>query len=143
MVADSSPWLRQSLQRAFGKVLAKRAVGEKTVSVQPVADGLVIEETAGADDRQADLARRQTMEGAMAALKKELGSHELLKEALWNAVCYDQITLEDLQTLLEFCRLVYEPKDEMKVTLRLPRYWRVENLGKVCLSLIFLAQSLS
>ncbi|KAJ9500676.1 Transcription initiation factor TFIID subunit 2 [Exophiala xenobiotica] len=130
MVADSSPWLRQSLQRAFGTVLAKRAVGEKTVPVQPVADGLVIEETAGADDRQADLARRQTMEGAMAALKKELGSHELLKQALWNAVCYDQITLEDLQTLLEFCRLIYEPKDEMKVTLRLPRYWRVENLGK-------------
>merc|ERR1711939_220792 len=92
MVADSSPWLRQSLQRAFGKVLAKRAIGEKTVSVQPVADGLVIEDTAVADARQADLAR--------------------------------------LQTMLDFCRLIYEPKDEMKVSLRLPRYWRVESLGK-------------
>ncbi|KAJ9637088.1 Transcription initiation factor TFIID subunit 2 [Knufia peltigerae] len=130
MVADSSPWLRQSLQRAFGRVLAKRAIGDKSATVQPAGDGLVIEDTAAADARQADLARRQTMEGAMAALKRELGGHEALKSALWNAVCYDQITLDDLQTMLEFCRLLYEPKNEMKVSLRMPRYWRVENLGK-------------
>lgn len=71
------------------------------------------------------------MEGAMAALKKELGDHGPLKAALWNAISYDQITLEDLQTLLDFCRLLYDPVNAMKVALRLPRYWRVENLGKV------------
>ncbi|KIX02248.1 uncharacterized protein Z518_08187 [Rhinocladiella mackenziei CBS 650.93] len=130
MVADSSPWLRQSLQRAFGKVLAKRAIGHKSSSSQPVVAGLVIEDTAAADTRQQELARRQTMEGAMAALKKELGDNQALKSALWTAVCYDHITLEDLQTLLDFCRLLYEPINEMKVSLRLPRYWRVENMGK-------------
>jgi transcription initiation factor TFIID subunit 2 len=134
MVADSSPWLRQSLQRAFGKVLAKRAIGDKnnTAAAQPAADGLVIEDTAaGADARQNELARRQTIEGAMAALKKEVGGHEALNGPLWDAICYDQITLEDLQTLLDFCRLLYEPINRMKVTLRLPRYWQVQNLGKV------------
>ncbi|EXJ90329.1 hypothetical protein A1O1_03428 [Capronia coronata CBS 617.96] len=133
MVADASPWLRQSLQRAFGKVLAKRAIGDKhsATAAGPTTDGLVIEDTAaGADARQHDLARRQTIEGAMAALKKELGDHEALKSALWDASCYNQITLEDLQTLLDFCRLLFEPIDQMKVTLRLPRYWQVENLGK-------------
>lgn len=131
MVADPSPWLRQSLQRAFGKVLGKRAIGDKSSSAQPVSEGLVIEDTAVADARQYELARRQTMEGAMAALKKELADHEPLKSALWNAVSYDKITLEDLQTLLDFCKLLYEPVDEMKICLRLPRYWRVQNLGDV------------
>lgn len=131
MVADSSPWIRQSLQRAFGKVLAKRAIGDKTASIQPATEGLVIEDTSVADARQNELARRHTMEGAIAALKKELGGHEALKSALWKVVCYDQITLEDLHTLLDFCRLLYDPVDSMKVCLRLPRYWRVQNLGKV------------
>ncbi|EXJ80773.1 hypothetical protein A1O3_07057 [Capronia epimyces CBS 606.96] len=131
MVADASPWLRQSLQRAFGKVLAKRAIGDRNTTAPPAADGLVIEDTAaGADARQHELARRQTIEGAMAALKQELGDNHVLQSALWDAVCYDQITLEDLQTLLDFCRLLYEPINRMRVTLRLPRYWRVDNLGK-------------
>jgi transcription initiation factor TFIID subunit 2 len=136
-VADASPWIRQNLQRAFGRVLARRAIGDKTVNPHQTAgagagDGLVIEEDAAvANARQNELARRHTMEGAMAALKKELADHRPLKSALWNAVCYDQITLEDLQTLLDFCRLLYEPVNEMKVTLRLPRYWRVKNMGNV------------
>lgn len=146
MVADASPWLRQRLQQAFGKVLAKRAIGDKNTSMaQPVAAGLVIEDTAAGTDasaRQHDLARRQTIEGAMAALKKELGGHEALKAALWDAVSYDQITLEDLETLLDFCRLLFEPVNQAKVTLQLPRYWRVENLGKVSQGLAVILISL-
>ncbi|EHY58983.1 Transcription initiation factor TFIID subunit 2 [Exophiala dermatitidis] len=135
MVADPSPWLRQSLQRAFGKVLAKRAIGDKNAATttQPAADGLVIEDTAAEADasaRQHELARLQTIEGAMAALKKELGGHEEFKAAMWDAICYDQITLDDLQTLLDFCRLLFEPVDQCRITLRLPHYWQVENLGK-------------
>lgn len=134
MVADSSPWIRQGLQRVFGKVLGQRAIGIKSNNVAQShgGDGLVIEDTAAlVDDRQKEIARRSTIEGAIAALKKELGDDPALKAALWNAVSYDQITLEDLQTTLDFCRLLYEPVDEMKVTLRLPRYWKVENQGKV------------
>ena len=68
-------------------------------------------------------------------MKKELGEDQALKAAIWNAISYDQITLEDLQTTIDFCRLLYEPVDEMKVTLHLPRYWKVENQGKVSLEL--------
>lgn len=133
MVADPSPWIRQSLHRNFGKVLAKRAIGIKVDTGKPVGEGLVIEDASepNAADRQLEIARRSTIEGAVAALKKELGDFQPLKAALWNAICYDQIILEDLQTLLDFCRLIYEPVDEMKVVLRLPRYWEVENQGKV------------
>ncbi|KIW91684.1 uncharacterized protein Z519_07652 [Cladophialophora bantiana CBS 173.52] len=135
MVADPSPYIRQSLQRAFGKVLGRRAIGEKSSMMQPAADSLIIEgAAAGADEpskRQEELARRQTLGGAVKALREDLGKNGPLQLALWNAICYNQITLEDLQTLLDFCRLLYEPVNEMKVTLRLPRYWKVQNLGKV------------
>lgn len=134
MVADPSPWIRQSLQHSFGKVLGKRAIGVKTDNVtQPHSgDGLIIEDTVAlVDDRQKEIARRSTIEGAIAALKRELGENQALKAALWNAISYDQITLEDLQILLDFCRLLYEPVDEMKIALRLPRYWKVDNQGKV------------
>ncbi|KIY00709.1 uncharacterized protein Z520_03374 [Fonsecaea multimorphosa CBS 102226] len=137
MVADPSPYIRQSLQRAFGKVLGRRAIGEKTSAVaQPAADSLIIEGASAGDadegpsKRQEELARRQTLGGAVKALREDLGRNGPLRSALWHAICYDQITLEDLQTLLDFCRLLYEPVNEVKVTLRMPRYWKVQNLGK-------------
>ncbi|KIW81221.1 hypothetical protein Z517_04246 [Fonsecaea pedrosoi CBS 271.37] len=134
MVADPSPYIRQSLQRAFGKVLGRRAIGEKTSIAQPAADSLIIEgaaaDTEEPSKRQEELSRRQTLGGAVKALREDLGQNEFLKLALWNAICYDQITLEDLQTLLDFCRLLYEPVNEVKVSLRMPRYWKVQNLGK-------------
>ena len=54
----------------------------------------------------------------------------MLETALWNAVNYSEITLDDLTTLLDFCRMLYTPKDEMKLTLLYPRYWKMDNLGK-------------
>ena len=138
MVADPSAYIRQSLQHAFGVVLGKRAMGDKS-KIAPVGamEGLVIE-GATADDtnaetskRQEELARRQDLVAAVTALKAELKDNRALQSALWNAICYDQITLEDLQTLLDFCRLLYDPVNEMKVTLRLPRYWKVQHVGRV------------
>ena len=135
MVADPSPYIRQCLQVAFGIVLGRRAIGDKSSTTQPAAEGLVVEAAATKGDeaskRQEELARRQTLDGAVKGLKQDLNGHAGLQSALWNAICYDQITLEDLRTLLDFCRLLYEPVNEMKVTLRLPRYWKVHNLGKV------------
>ena len=137
MVADPSPYIRLSLQHTFGTVLGRRAIGDKSSTAQPVADGLIVEAaTAEGDEaskRQEELARRQTLDGAVKGLKQDLSEHKVLQSALWNAICYDQITLADLQTLLDFCRLLYEPVNEMKVTLRLPRYWQVQTLGEVSL----------
>lgn len=140
MVADPSPWIRQNLQHTFGKILGKRAIGVKTDKAAQAhsGDGLIIEDTTALiDDRQKEIARRSTIEGAIAALKKELGEDKSLRSALRNAISYDQITLEDLQILLDFCRLLYEPVDEMKIALHLPRYWKLEHQGKVSLTFVF------
>ncbi len=140
MVADPSPYIRRSLQHVFGVVLGRKAMGDSGITTGPAApEGLVIE---GASHEEEDLeskraqvlARRQDFNAAVRALKEEMGSHQALQSALWNAICYDQVTLEDLQPLLDYCRLLYDPVDEMKVTLRLPRYWKVQNLGRVSIA---------
>ena len=143
MVGDSSPWIRERLQEAFGRVLAKRAIGIHQADVATAnananetsgaGEGLVIEmqDIADVDALQVGKQRRQSVEVALEALKKEVKDHEVLKTALWKAVCYGDITLRDLVVMLDFCRMLYPPKDELKVTLRYPRYYRLQNLGKV------------
>lgn len=138
MVADSSPLIRIELQQAFGRVLGQQAIGDKSKQVlieQPAAepDTLVIEDTANAPvtARADDLARRSNVDAALHALKREIGSNNDLKSALWTAAQYSDITLDDLTAVLDFCRMLYVPKDEVKVKLDYPRYWKVQNMGKV------------
>ncbi|KAL8243616.1 hypothetical protein R6Q59_009874 [Mikania micrantha] len=127
IVADSSPYIRESLRVFFGKALAVKAIGE--ARVEQKGDGLVIEDV-NLDDKENEKLRRQTIEGSMEALRKELGQHKALKTYLWNAVCHPEIGYEDLKALLEFCKLLYEPIDTARVILPLPRYWKVQALGK-------------
>ncbi|ETN42732.1 uncharacterized protein HMPREF1541_01890 [Cyphellophora europaea CBS 101466] len=135
-VADSSPLIRQELQKAFGEIIGRRAIGDRgqaiVIEKQAGSDDLVVEE--GADKsatRAEEIARRTSIDAALLALKKELGENAILKKAVWDAVSYSEITIDDLATMLDFCRMLYPPKDEMKVKLQLPRYWQVQHLGKV------------
>ena len=137
MVADASPWIRYHLRETLGRVMGIRALGITKADVQQPQDELVVEDEAAAEKRQKDIQRRQTIDGATEALKAELSTNEAMKQFLWDAICYPDIGLDDLQPLLEFCRLLYEPVDSAKVALQYPRYWRVEKTGKVCTSQIF------
>ena len=144
MVGDSSPWIRGLLQRLMGVALARRAIGGPTSTSNAASttmglqapeqnDSLVIEGVEAQDSKEMDIARRQNVEAALEALKKEIGSkNEALKTALWAAVNCADITLEDLGVMLDFCGMLYEPKYELKLSLRYPRYYQVRNLGKVC-----------
>ena len=155
LVADSSPFIRSGIAKAFGRALGSRAFGTaSTITVgsavtttdlgaprEPDPDGLQIEDPSGADTEQSErqklLARRQTLSGAMTALQEELSKNEDLKNYLWQAMNYQgDIVESDLRVLLDFCQLLYEGKDEMKISLRLPRYWGVQKTGKVCRSLV-------
>jgi transcription initiation factor TFIID subunit 2 len=85
---DPSPFVRISLLRLFSKGLGSIAIGEGlTQASEPQQDGLVIVQEGGAtDSRQQEIARTQTIPGALQALKKELDGNETLKQALWSAV---------------------------------------------------------
>ena len=116
-VADASSWIRESLREAFGRALANRAIFGKKEDVNKKQDDIVVEDDAA--------------EGALEALKAELSRNGALKQHIWNAICYEHTDLGDLQVLLDFCKLLYDPVNTLVVSLIQPKYWRVEKVGKV------------
>lgn len=87
MTQDPSPFVRENLRRLFFKGLGAIAIGEyipeNNISNQ---DGLIIEQESSTTDRQALMARKQTVAGALKALREEIESNENFKKALWKAI---------------------------------------------------------
>jgi len=132
MSSDSSAWLRRRLHNAFGRALAPVAFGRGPANEAPAQnDGLIIEQESSTEVRQADLARRQTVPGAMEGLRTELSGDQVLKDSLWAACNSSCIGLLELSEFTDLCRVLYEPITSLRVSLRYPRYWKVRNLGKV------------
>ncbi len=130
---DPSPHVRENMLRIFGKTLGALAVGEHLEAAKEQAaqlDGLVIEQESTTEARQADLARKQTVEGALSALRTEISANSVLKKELWNAIESPTLSLRQLGELLDICSWLYEPDPKMTVVLRYPRYWGCNNLGK-------------
>lgn len=137
---DPSPYVRQHMLRLLGKAMGFIAIGENSNSAAATAaqsGGLIIEQESSTEGRQADLARKQTVVGALQALKDEVGMNEILKKGLWNAVSSPAITLRELVELLELCELLYAPESSMIVVLKYPRYWKCTKVGKVGYSIQF------
>ncbi|OGM40886.1 TATA-binding protein associated factor Taf2 [Aspergillus bombycis] len=131
MSSDSSSWLRRRLHYLFGKALAPVAFGRESGDKTAASgDGLIIEQESSTEVRQADLARRQTVPGAIEALKGELKGDQLLKESLWAACNSPCIGILELSEFTDLCRILYDPTTSRMVALKYPRYWQVKNLGK-------------
>ena len=130
---DPSPYIRENMLRIFGKALGALAVGEHSEIAKEQAaqlDSLVIEQEATTEARQADIARKQTVEGALNALKNELSANQVLKTELWKAIESTTLSLHQLGELLEICGWLYEPDPKIVVVLPYPRYYECKNLGK-------------
>ena len=133
---DLSPYIREHMFRIFAKALGGIAFGETSSSETSATrqnEGLIIEQDSSTEARQADLARKQTIVGALTALKDEIGANAVLKDALWEAITSPAISLREMGELLLVCSLLYAPETSMKVRLKYPRYWKCRNNGKVCL----------
>lgn len=132
MSSDPSPWIRTNLQRSFGKILATLAIGDGPRARRAEsAEELVIETDLDAQSQQTKAARKRSIEVALAALKLELGDNEKLARSLWAAVNSKVLTLHEILTMLDFCRMLYDPLDSFVLKINYPRYWEVEHLGKV------------
>lgn len=131
---DPSPHIRSRMMLLLGPILGALAIGEslspKTSHDEVANGGLIIEQEASTETRAADLARKQTVVGAKAALENEIGSLEVLKKELWSAIESPTISLQMQKELLEICSWLYTPKDEMIVVLKYPRYWTCRKTGK-------------
>lgn len=133
MSNDSSAWFRRQLHNLFGNALAPVAFGREADTQAPTSgDGLIIEQESSTEVRQANLARKQTITGAMEALKLEVSGDQVLKEALWAACNSPCIGILELSEFVDLCRIIYNPVTSVRISLKYPRYWKVKHLGKVC-----------
>lgn len=138
MSTDNSPYVRYGLFEAFCRGLAAVALGNtsiKSVAAPAATSGagdLIIEEEASNEERKALILRTTSIEGALAALKAELNGNRGIKEALWEAIKSQRISVSEQSNLLDICWILYDPVYSMIVSLKLPRYWKVEKLSKAC-----------
>lgn len=132
---DPSPYVRDRMLRLLNRHLGAVAVGEDlgpSMSAVAQQDNLIIEQESSTDARREELARKQTVEGALKALKAEIGGNKVLKKGLWAIITSPLSTLREVGEVLQICELLYEPESSMIVILKYPRYWRCTNIGKVC-----------
>jgi transcription initiation factor TFIID subunit 2 len=61
-----------------------------------------------------------------------LNGNRGIKEALWEAIKSRRISVSEQSNLLDICWILYDPVYSMIVSLKLPRYWKVEKLSKAC-----------
>lgn len=128
---DPSPYIREQLYYLIGRGLARIAIGDKKNEASNHAfGGLIIEQDTSTDSRAAMLERTQTLEGAIKALKTELGNNEVFKEQMRNALTSPMPSLKEWVRLLEICGLVFEPKNSLEVMFKLPLSWKAQYLGK-------------
>jgi transcription initiation factor TFIID subunit 2 len=87
---DISPYFRDGIWRLIWLGLGQAAIGvtkKEAEAAQQEADGLVIEGgTELTEARAKEIARTESVPGALAALKTELGDNDRLKQALRNAL---------------------------------------------------------
>lgn len=132
MGSDPSPYFRCHAFCLFGKILGNFAIGQKSDdSSTQQQDGLIIEqEESSTNARKADLARRTTVAGALAALKAEVQDNETFKSGIWTALSSPILSFHEIKDLLDICALLYEPNSSMVVKLKYPRYWQCKKVGK-------------
>ncbi|KAL9006196.1 MAG: hypothetical protein Q9188_001075 [Gyalolechia gomerana] len=132
MGTDPSPYFRSHAFRLFDKILGNLAIGQKSDDLSTQQhDGLIIEqEESSTNARKADLARRTTVAGALAALKAEVKDNETLKSGIWTALSSPVVSFHEIKALLDICALLYEPNSSMVVKLKYPRYWQCKKTGK-------------
>lgn len=133
---DPSPYFRAHAYQIFGRFLGSLAIGQTAETAtneqhQQQHDGLIIEqESSSTDARKADLARRTTVPGALAALKDDLKDNETLQHGLWTAITGPALSLPETKQLLDLCKLLYHEDTRMVLVLKYPRYWSCRKISK-------------
>ncbi|KAJ5664649.1 hypothetical protein N7462_011462 [Penicillium macrosclerotiorum] len=129
MTSDSSAYVRHHCQLLFGRALAQVAFGRPQEAEMTQGDGLIIEQESSTEVRQADLARRQTVPGAIEALKREISGDTSLRDYMWAACNSSAIGVQELSELTDVCRILFDPVTSKIARLRYPRFWKVQNMG--------------
>ncbi|KAK3116918.1 Transcription initiation factor TFIID subunit 2 [Teratosphaeriaceae sp. CCFEE 6253] len=137
IAGEASPFVRSRFMACLGEALGHLALGDaehiqaSSAVATNEADGLVLEQESTNQVRVLDALRKSTPDGALAALKAELGSDDVFKTALWYAtMAPTTTTLDDIAALCDIAKLLYAPIASSIVVLKLPRsFTTCERLG--------------
>ncbi len=132
--SDPSPYFRKQLLRILGIAIGQVATGDVWApekAIETSTDTLVVENEASNAERASALAR-QNLNGALRGLKSDLQGNQTLRMVLEEALKSKVLSISDMSELLDICDMIFDNQkvNKLPIKLALPRYWRVEHVGK-------------
>jgi transcription initiation factor TFIID subunit 2 len=131
--SEPSHFVRERLWRIIGRGLGLIALGltkgqgQRETLAQ--SNGLMILDDASNLAAPQALLPLDTVEGALASLQKELGENKGLQAAVIDALRSPYLNTKDFTELLDLCSRLYTASESLIVSLKLPKYWKVEHIG--------------
>ncbi|ODA79486.1 hypothetical protein RJ55_05079 [Drechmeria coniospora] len=137
LTTDRSPFVRAKLIQAMSRGLAAIAFGEHTKAVkdEPAPDEadplLVQDSTQEIEARKEMFARRENLDAALKALRREMeesyaGDERHYSTAMRKALDYPSLGREELESLLDLASMMFEEARSWVLTVNLPKGWKVE-----------------
>lgn len=140
---DRSPYVRNRLIQAVSRGFAAIAFGEDDVTshAAPAAEddldsGLVVQDdTQEIEARKEKFARKENLDAALKALRKELDEKHSADErhystAMRKALEQRGLDRADIKSLLDLAAMMFEEAGRFVVTLNLPKAWKVESVSQ-------------
>lgn len=137
LVDERSPHMRASLIAVLGTALGQIGIGDgpsdKSQEAPVEGDaGLVLEQDASAETRQADVARTSSPAAALEALQKIVKNDKVLQDGLWLSIRSPSQSLSEITELLDIAALLFDSSAEMDSLLTvipMPRIYQVRHVG--------------
>ncbi|CAI6090372.1 unnamed protein product [Clonostachys chloroleuca] len=135
---DRSPFVRTKLIQAAARGLAAVAFGEHEKAEQkPPADqdldsGLVVQDSGQEiEARKEKFARKQNLDAALLALRKEMdetfaADERYYSTAMRKALDHPTLGRADVESLLDLAAMMFDEARDWIVTLNMPKGWKVE-----------------
>lgn len=138
LMTDRSPYVRKKLIQAMARGLAAIAFGEHAKAVKHEAAPeeadfvLLVQDSAEEiEARKEKFARRENLEAALKALRREMdetyGKDERhYSTAMRKALDHPDLGREEVEELLDLAAMMFEEATSWILTLNLPKGWKVE-----------------
>lgn len=135
-VLENSPRIRARLMHILVKFVGSVAIGTYEDATKKTAEendvqSLVIEQDNPTDIRKKEIARKETVEGALEGLKRDLSGNKPFMTGIWSAVLSSKITLEEFSDLLTLCSKLYDAQSSVKVAVKYPRWMVYDRFEKI------------
>ncbi|KAJ4165176.1 hypothetical protein LMH87_006819 [Akanthomyces muscarius] len=137
-MTDRSPHVRSKLIAALARGLAAIAFGEhtKVAKIEPSADDgdglLLVQDSAQEIEARKEMfARKENLDSALKALKKEMEETYVADErhystAMRKALDHPELGRAEVESLLDLASMMFEEAQNWVLTLNLPKRWKAE-----------------